>query len=150
MPHSTTYLVTRSGGWLCAIPIGNVLETMRPLEMLPVAGLAKIVQGISLIRGKPTPVVYLSTLLSNFDGEPVLRLVTLRIAERCVALGVKEVLGIFDLNEKAIDAVEPLLQQAKADMLKSVGALDQQLLLVLDTVQLLSEDDWRALNLSEA
>lgn len=144
MSNSSAYLLARSQSWLCAIPINHVQETMRPLDVRPLVDMSGFVLGVSLIRGKPTPVVALSMLLSDSITDPIRRFVTLRVAERTVALGVQEVLGIFDLKENELEVLAPLLQRAKADLIETVGAFDKQLVVVLKTVRLLSEDDWRA------
>jgi len=88
-------LIVGLEGCFCAVPITHVIETMRPLPVEPISGVPSFVQGISIIRGIPTPVVDLGAILGT-PGERPERFVTLRVGDRQVALSVNAVVGVRD------------------------------------------------------
>jgi len=114
----------------CAIPLIHVIETMRPLPVEPIAGTPSFVQGISLIRGLPTPVIDLGILLgtSACIGS---RYVTLRLNRRQVALSVESVIGVRELDAATLAELPPLLHSASHGIIDAIGTLDAQVLLVL-------------------
>ena len=61
-------LVFRAGPLLCALRLDEVIETMRPLDVQPLAGTPAFVLGISVLRGVPTPVIDVARLLSGGSG----------------------------------------------------------------------------------
>jgi chemotaxis signal transduction protein len=67
LENSPVFVVT-VGARQCAFPLHLVAETLRPLPIEPVAGTPSFVRGMSVIRGKPTPVVDLKALLDNNHG----------------------------------------------------------------------------------
>lgn len=129
------WLICRSGAHFCALPLGSVIETLRPLPVEPLASTPAFVRGISIIRGQPTPVVDLGALLGD-AAEPCTRFVSLSIASRAVALAVGDVWGIQRLGPSAESGLPPLLKQAARDMVSAVGILDRKLLLFLETTRM--------------
>ncbi len=96
-----TFLVVRAGTFACALPIDEVIETMRPLPVRPVAGMSPVVRGLSIIRGAPVPVVDLISLMTGDEPGEVSRYVTLRARGRILALAVPEVIGVRRLEQTA-------------------------------------------------
>lgn len=141
-------LVTRVGGVACAIPIAHVVETMRPLPIEPIGsandGALAAVDGVAMIRGAPVPVVDARKLI-GVPGEAATRFVIVRIAERRVALVVDAVLDVRRVAADALPGLPPLLRTAPREVVSAIGALDAELLIVLDSARVLSEDAWRAL-----
>ena len=135
-PFQGSALVCRARTRLCALPLVHVVETMRPLPITPLAGAPPFVRGLSVIRGVPVPVVDLGALLSGSEPASPMRFVTLRLEDRCVALAVEGVLGIQELPG-TLRSLPPLLAEASAEALSSVGTLDAELLLVLETARLM-------------
>jgi purine-binding chemotaxis protein CheW len=117
---------------------------MRPLSIAPISDAPLFVQGISIIRGIPTPVVDLGALLGMPNGAAD-RLVTLRAGERQVALSVGSVLGVRELDVSKIGELPPLLQGASKDAIEAMGALDEQLLVVLRAGWELPDEVWQRL-----
>jgi purine-binding chemotaxis protein CheW len=115
---------------VCALPLIHVIETMRPLLIEPVAGAPSFVRGVSVIRGVPTPVVDLGTLLGTSGGGGR-RFVTLRLGHRQVALSVDTVLGVRELEASTVKELPPLLQGVSQDAIEAIGTLDHQVLIVL-------------------
>ena len=140
-------LLASAGARACAIPLQNVLETMRPLPFEPVAGAPRFVRGVSVIRGAPTPVIDLAALLEG-DGRTASygRFVTLAIGERRVAIGVDAVAGVRSLDADQLGDLPPLLRDADAGLIQSLGVLDAQLLVVLRSARLVTVGVWKALD----
>jgi purine-binding chemotaxis protein CheW len=141
-------LVVGVAGRLCAVPLTHVIEIMRPLSVEPISHAPSFVQGISIIRGIPTPVVDLGALLGAPNGVAD-RFVTLRVGERQVALGVDSVLGVRELDTSKIGKLPPLLQGASRDVIEAMGMLDEQLLVVLRAGWELPDEVWHTLTAEE-
>ena len=135
-PAERLSLVVRAGGWLCAIPAQDVVETMRPLPIEPVRDAPPFVRGVSVIRGEPLPVVDLGFLLRGTETVDARRFVTVRTGERRVALAVDEVVGVWR-DEPAGKRAPPLLAEAVAVHVERLAALDAQTFAVLNTARLL-------------
>ena len=139
-------LICRVHGRLCALPLHDVIETMRPLPMQVVAGAPHFVRGLAVIRGEPVPVVDAARLLGEEDASASLeRWITLTVGPRRVALAVEGVLGVRRLPADGRHALPPLLGDVSRDLLSELGLLDESLLLVLQGGRLLSDDVWAGL-----
>jgi purine-binding chemotaxis protein CheW len=136
------FLLCRVRDVMCALPLADVEETMRPLPVEPIAGVPPFVRGIAIVRGTPIPVVDAETLLLGGSQSPAIRFVTVRAGSRRVALAVGMVLGIADIPTESVDALPPLLQHAGDDVIASIGALDADLLFVLTSARIVTEDVW--------
>jgi len=122
----------------------QVIETMRPLPIEPIAGMPSFVRGVSIIRGVLTPVVDLGFVL-GIQGGAIERFVTLRLDDRQVAFAVGTVLGIRELDTSAIQQLPPLLQGASRDLIDAIGTLDEQILMILREGWELPEEVWQVL-----
>jgi purine-binding chemotaxis protein CheW len=144
---SRCFLVVRAQEWMCALPLEEVEETMRPLPITPVSAAPGFVRGVSLVRGLPSPVVSLSVLLggSFSQGGSSQRFISLRVPEGHLALEVDEVRGLRWMEEESLDSVPPLLRATASGHLQSVGSFDGRLMAVLGTSHLLPEDFWKRL-----
>jgi len=143
-----TMLVARVGGMACAVPIEQVVETMRPLPVEPLGrssdpGLAAI-DGLAVIRGAPVPVIDVRRLLGAPCG-PAERLVVLRFADRRLAILVDAITDVRQIEQATLAGLPPLLDGAGRDSVAAIGARDAALLVVLDATRVLPEDSWRAL-----
>ena len=139
-------LIVRIGARVCAIPLHDVVETMRPLPIEPVAGTPGFVRGVSVIRGAPTPVVDLRAVLEDGEGSATYgRFVTLKLGERRVAIGVDGVAGVRNLDSAQLGELPPLLRDVAADLIESIGTRDAQLLVVLRAARLVPEAVWTTL-----
>ena len=142
------FALVRAGTCVCALPIETVVETMRPLPTEPVPNMPLFVCGLSIIRGKPVPVIDLGLLIHEGQAGTKSRFVLLRIHDRQIALSVDIVLGVRELNRPLLMDLPPLLREARSGLISAIGALDQQLLLVLETVWIVPEELWRKLHAS--
>jgi purine-binding chemotaxis protein CheW len=135
---AATMLLTRAGQVTCALPIGQVVETMRPLPIEPVAGAPAFVLGLAVIRGVALPVVELARVLGTATGASAAsRFVVIRTGERRVALSVDAVLGVRAVIASGVGALPPLLAAADRAAITAIGTLDAELLVVLDASRVL-------------
>lgn len=148
MAGGTQVLVVGTGIHACAVPLSQVIETMRPLPVDVIAGVPSFISGISIIRGVPTPVVDLQVLL-GMPSRANARFVTIRLGARQVALSVEAVVGIRELDPSTTQKLPPLLQGAPQDAVDAIGTLDEQLLLVLQTGWQLPDEVWRVVAAGE-
>jgi purine-binding chemotaxis protein CheW len=135
-------LIVVAGACTCAIPVAHVVETMRPLPVEAIAGAASFLLGLSVIRGTPVPVVDLQAVIGGGSARTIFRFVALSVGERKVALAVREILGLRELDGACMTEMPPLLREAHADVIEAIGVLDAQLLLVLRASRLLSDEIW--------
>ena len=147
---SIAALVVTVGARACAIPLAHVRETLRPLAVEPLTGVPDYVRGVSVIRGQPVPVVDLAALLGEAAGDGAARLVVLQMEERQVALAVHAVIGLRRLESAGFGALPPLLDGAAQQAVEAVGVRDAQLLLMLRTSRLITDELWAKLALRSA
>jgi purine-binding chemotaxis protein CheW len=138
-------LLVRAGSRVCALPLGSVNETMRPLPVEAVRGAPPLVLGLAIVRGTPVPVVDLAALIGADEPGEATRFVSLRAGARTVVLAVQSVVGVRELDAGDLQQVAPLLGPAVVEVVQAVGALDRELLMVLDAGRTLSEALWQTL-----
>jgi purine-binding chemotaxis protein CheW len=134
-PGPVQVLLVRAAARTCALALGSVVETMRPLPIEALAGAPPAVLGLALIRGAPLPVVALGALLGGAGGA-VGRFVVIRAGERRVALAVEAVLATTILDGGLLAALPPLLREAQGELVGALGRLDRELLLVLEAARI--------------
>jgi len=142
-------LLCRVQGRLCALPLQQVVETLRPLPVEPLSGAPGFVRGIAIIRGAPLPVVDVAALLGAGEGR-VTRFVVLRSGQHHVALAVDEVVGVRALDERSLGELPPLLRGGDDEAIASIGARDAELLMVLDSARMIPDSLWTSLELEPA
>ncbi len=139
-------LVCRVGGKVCGVALAHVVETMRPLPVEPLAHMPELTLGLSMIRGRPTPVLDARRLLGSPDTSVARRFVMLRVGlERRVALAVDEVIGIYQVSSSTLERLPAVARDRESQLVSALGALDQELLVVLEHAHLLPEDVWQTL-----
>lgn len=133
-------LICRVASKLCGLPLADVVETMRPLPLERLVNMPGFVSGLSLIRGRPTPVVD-GRLLLGAGAQPLAtsRYVLLKLGARRVALLVDAVLGIRDIAKLELQQLPLVLRESQAAQVGALAALDTELLLVLEHARLLDE-----------
>jgi purine-binding chemotaxis protein CheW len=137
-------LLCGSGGRLCALPLSQVGETLRPLPIMPLPGMPACVLGVSTLRGEAVPVIALSALLGAVPAPPG-RFVSLRLDGRSAALAVDEVLGVHALPAALLDQTPPLLDGGADAQVASIGIRDAEVMLVLRAARIVPEAVWAAL-----
>lgn len=145
LTKSSRALVVWAGRLRCALPVTEVEEVLRPVQITPLSGAPAFVLGVIRLRGQSAPVVDLGRLLTG-ESAPPTRLVSLAIGEgRRVALAVESVEGLRDLSVAASEPLPPLFAEAAAGLIRSLGLLDEQLCAVLAGALRLPEAVWEQL-----
>ncbi len=148
--ESGAVLLVRAPGAMCALPLSEVIETMRPLPVSPLSDAPDFVCGIALVRGMPTPVIELATLLRAGEPPQVERFVTLRCGSgRVIALAVQGVVGVSELDKMTTTTLPPLLKNARTEVIEAIGRLDAELLVMLQTTMLVPETIWKSIGICE-
>lgn len=93
-------------------------------------------------EGPPTPVIDAGRLLGLIGLPSPARFVSLRLGDRTAALAVDAVLDVRSLPAGTVADIPPLLREAGADLVSAIGALDTELLLVLEAARLVPESIW--------
>jgi len=141
----TLALWCRTATFLCALPLKDAAETMRPLAIQAMSGAPAFVLGMAVIRGAAVPVVDAGRLLGT-EGVRAGRFVTLKVGpRRHVALAVEQVLDVKPLPDGSLGELPPLLHAAKTDVVSEIGVLDSELLIVLRNARLVPEELWTQL-----
>jgi purine-binding chemotaxis protein CheW len=150
-PHPIPALIVRVPSALCAFPLAEVIETMRPLPVESLANTPDFIQGVSRIRGAAVPVIQLSALFGeDHRCDSATRFVTLRVGQRCIALAVQSVVGIADLSNQALTGLPPLLKTARTEFIQTLCTLDEEFLAILNTARLVPDSVWRSLAQAKA
>jgi purine-binding chemotaxis protein CheW len=123
------------------VPLEHVDETMRPLAVTPMAGVPAFVEGLTVVRGVPTPVVNIASLLDGASFHAT-RFVSVRAGTRRIVLAVEAVVGVVEIPPGSTMALPHLLQNAELAAISAIGALDADLLLVLRSSHLIPVDAW--------
>jgi purine-binding chemotaxis protein CheW len=141
--EAPSFLIVASGRARVAIRLDFVVETMRPPAFVAVAGTPAFVRGAAIVRGAAVPVVDLRAVLFDELSISPTRVITLRTGARQVALLVDRVIGVARLERGASAQPVPLLGRAAAGNVAALGALDRDLLFVLEGALALDEDVFR-------
>jgi purine-binding chemotaxis protein CheW len=143
---SDAFLVCRSGTRLCALPLENVVETMRPLPVNPIPTMPPFLMGVAIIRGAVSPVVNVARLVDDTSDTLPTRFVTLKLGTHTVAFAVDDVLGIRALNADLVEGIPLLLHAVENSNVAAITVLDAELLLVLQSARVIPEDVWETLD----
>ncbi len=143
---SSVFLICSSGTRLYALPIGHVIETMRPLPAQTIPDMPSFMLGVSIIRGATAPVVHIARLMGDMAETPITRFVTIRLDKRIVALAIDRVVGIRSLDAQVMVDVPLLLQAVDSSRVAAIGILDAELLLVLQSTHVVSDAVWATLD----
>jgi purine-binding chemotaxis protein CheW len=136
-------LVFLAGSLLCALRLDEVIETMRPLAVRPLAGTPPFVLGVTIMRGVPTPVIDVARPLGGTPAE-VARFVAVRTERGPVAFATGTVIG-FRVATADHGARHPaLVGGASGALVAGVGRLDAEPLLLLQSMRVVPDDVWMA------
>jgi purine-binding chemotaxis protein CheW len=128
---------------LCALRLDEVVETMRPLAIQPLAGSPSFVLGISVLRGVPTPVIDVSRLLRGGAGDAE-RYVAVRTERGAVALATGEIIGIRTIDATTTGGHPALLGGRSSRLVAGVATLGAEPLLLLQSMRAVPDDVWEA------
>lgn len=137
--EESAYLLVQIAARTYGIELRHVVEVGPPLSIEPLSEAPSFVRGVARIRGEPTLVVCLASLLGDDPGS-IRRFVMLRLERGVVALAVADVLGVRSLAEVTLRALPSLAGGVNAERVEAVGHLDAALLVVLRAARLVPED----------
>lgn len=135
--RAASWLLCRAGSRAFALPISDVIETLRVLPIEQLAGAPPFVRGLCLVRG--VAVVVLDT--GALFGEKALayqRIVTVRIGERTIGFLAESVVGIRTIPAGALAQLPALLSEVET--IGAIANLDDELVFFLRTARAISED----------
>jgi purine-binding chemotaxis protein CheW len=135
-------LLVRAGGWICALPITDTVETMRELPVRALEGAPSFVRGVAVIRGALLPVIHLAALLGIAGPPHGGRFVTVRTRSGLCALHVDAVIGAKHIDAEILSLTPPLLSEALPEPAEKIGVLDGHMFAMLHTARILPEETW--------
>lgn len=139
-----TCLVFRASRLLCALHLDEVVETMRPLAVQPLAGTPPFVRGITIMRGVPAPVIDVAAALAGTEA-PVHRFVAVRTDRGPIAFATGEVLGIRPVTDVDTERQHSsLLGVTPTRLVAAVATLDTEPLFLLQSMRLVPDEVWAA------
>ena len=143
------FLLCRIGSRIGALAVKDVRETMRPLPIEPLTGTPPFVLGVAIVRGSAVPVIDAGRLLdpsalpsAAITSLSAARFVSLELGDRTAVLAVDAVLDVRSLAAGIHAQIPPLLRGAGKELVSIIGALDTQLLLVLEAARLVPDSVW--------
>jgi purine-binding chemotaxis protein CheW len=148
--ENVRFLLCQIGSAIGALALEHVREVMRPLPIGPLDGMPPFVLGLAIVRGAPTPVIDAGRLLGVISTPSAARFVLLKLGERRAALAVDAVLDVRSMPPGTLADIPPLLRDTESDHLSAIGALDKELLIVLEAARLIPESVWHAMSASGA
>jgi chemotaxis signal transduction protein len=134
------YLLVRSGGGYCALPVGMVRQVVRDLGCYPVPGSRSHLLGLAQFAGEPLAVLDLYALISG--GPPAAAHHATVILGRDDQ-GVRSVLGLAVDEALAVTSLGNQMPTIESDGLVAATAdVEGETVQVLDP-HLLFGDEWR-------
>jgi purine-binding chemotaxis protein CheW len=134
---SELYLLCTVGPHRFAVPMANIIETMRMLPIKAIAGPPPLVCGLSVIRGAAVPVIDTAQVFAD-EAARYERLVTVHTGERIVAFAASAILGVKSIQEGQREELPPLLRDAQA--IAALALLDEELVFFLRAARVLPND----------
>jgi purine-binding chemotaxis protein CheW len=131
------WLLCTAGSHRFALPIADVIETMRALPVETIAGAPPFVRGLSVIRGAAVPVLDTARLFGGAAAHYE-RLIAVRTGARTIAFAASAVLAVQSITGSGPDELPPLLQDA--DTIGAIARLDEELVFFLRTARALPDD----------
>ena len=132
------WLLSRTGSFLLALPLEQVIEVMRVLPIESLAGVPEFVRGVSIVRGAAVPVIDAGLLLGARHVAAD-RLISVRSAGRRYGLLVGAVIGVRRFTPDMFEDPPPLLRHVAEEVVSSIGRLDEALVLFLGTARVVPE-----------
>ncbi|AEV86023.1 chemotaxis protein CheW [Actinoplanes sp. SE50] len=139
----TIALVFQAGPLFCALPLAEVIETMRPLPTRPLAGTPSYVRGLTILRGEPAPVIDMTRLLTGVSSG-IDRYVAVHAGRGPVACATGPVLGVRTVHAVPPEGPSTLFTGASRSLVAAVGTVGTEPLLVLRSIRTVPDEVWDA------
>lgn len=145
---SDTQLVTFNlGKEEFAVPILQIQEINRLVEITRVPKSPDFVEGVINLRGKVIPIIDLRKRFSlpQSDLGKYARIVVVNMDGRMVGLIVDSVSEVLRLPNDAIEPPPPVVAGIGSEYIKGLGKLEGRLLILLDLSKILTKEEKREL-----
>lgn len=140
-------LVTfRLGAEYYGFHVSKVREILRPLELFPVPGMGKDIEGVINLRGEIIPVAKLHLLLgiepaANGDVSLKRRMVILETSRGSFGFFVDEVLEVTRIQAEEMQASPDLAKSAgRPDIVTGIVKVSGRMVVCLDSENLIPDD----------
>jgi purine-binding chemotaxis protein CheW len=102
---------------------------------------------LAVVRGTAIPVIDAHRLLVGSEAPaPPSRFVTLKLGVRRASLAVGDIVGVREIDPSVWQSLPPLLRDASSELVKAIGRLESELLLLLDSARVVPESMWSSLD----
>ena len=142
-----TQLVTfRLGAEYYGIHVSKVREILRPLELFPVPGMGREIEGVINLRGEIIPVAKLHLLLgiepAAAGGSPSKRrMVILEASRGSFGFFVDEVLEVTRIQAEEVQASPELAKrEGRPDVVNGIVKISGRMVVCLDSEKLIPDD----------
>src|SRR5579862_6491169 len=135
MANRKQYCTFNLGKHFFGVPVEEVQEVIRYLEMTRVPLVSDVVRGLINLRGQIVTAIDLRCRLGMAErGADQLPMnVVIRTDDGAVSLLVDEIGDVLEVDEQSLEAPPATLQGLAREMIRGVHKLQGRLLLVLDT-----------------
>lgn len=130
-----------------AVPILQIQEINRLVEITRVPKSPNFVEGVINLRGKVIPVLDLRKRFGLQESElgKFARIVVVNMDGRMIGLIVDSVSEVLRLSDSAIEPAPPIVAGIDAEYIRGLGKIDGRLLILLDLSKILTQDEHREL-----
>jgi purine-binding chemotaxis protein CheW len=141
--ESLYYVVFRIDRQRYALPLDHVIRALRMVAFTPIPDAPKSVSGMIHMAGQMVPVIDLRRLFGQKSKRPELQdfLLMVRTQDQTAAIIVDEVLNILELSSTQVKS--PPAAVSKSRFLTAAFWQDDTMILILDTLRLLSDNEER-------
>lgn len=130
-----------------AVPILQIQEINRLVEITKVPKSPEFVEGVINLRGKVIPIIDLRKRfgLSLAELSRYSRVVVVNMDGRMVGLIVDSVSEVLRLSQGSVEPPPPVVAGIDSEYIRGLGKLEGRLLILLDLSKILTRDESRAL-----
>lgn len=130
-----------------AVPILQIQEINRLVEITRVPKSPNFVEGVINLRGKVIPVLDLRKRFGLQESElgKFARIVVVNMDGRMVGLIVDSVSEVLRLSESGVEPPPPIVAGVESEYIRGLGKIDGRLLILLDLSKILTSDEHREL-----
>ena len=138
------YLTFQLRSELFGIPIGDVREINQYGEVTPVPHSPEAVKGVMNLRGKIIPVVNLRVKFGMDDRNITKEscIIVIDTAAGLVSMVVDSVKEVIQLHQNQIDQAANLATSGKQSLVRGVGKLENQVVLLVDVKTSFARDEF--------